>query len=279
MTRSHRLGLRIISLVLCLVCLFPVVRPVTASADKATMEKSDDYILTTIVRSRASASAPIIGRMENGTQVTVLGQKGKFYKVDCYDMKGYIAKSQIVHTEDDKYYVNCAEGSSETKKTPCVSYADALLTQHSLLALAKKQLGTRYVYGGSRPGGFDCSGLMYYIFGKHDIRLHRSASQQLQDGIIVSKEGMQVGDLVFFKEKGAKTLTSHVGMYAGNNQIIHAGSKGIEYADLDFSYFKDYFLCARRIVNTGAVQLSSDALTVDADGLLTVTSISGRTSR
>jgi cell wall-associated NlpC family hydrolase len=93
---------------------------------------------------------------------------------------------------------------------------------------------------------------VYYLYGKHNIDLHRNASAQMQDGIIVAKEGLQVGDLIFFREPGEYTLCSHVGIYVGNNQIIHSGSKGVVYADLDGDYFADYYLCARRIINTNS---------------------------
>lgn len=274
MTRPHRLGMRIISLVLCLASLLPLAQPVAAVAAQESSQT-----MTTVVRNSAYYSATVIGQMENGTAVTVLDERRDFYKVDCYDMTGYIAKSQIIHTEDGKYYVNCVAGSTETGVMAYTEHADALVLRHSLLALAKEQLGYPYVYGGTRPGGFDCSGLMYYLYGEHGISLHRTASQQLQDGIVVAKEGMQVGDLVFFRESWEYYPASHVGIYVGNNQIIHAGSEGIVYADLDFDYFDKYFLCARRIVNTSAAQLEDISAVSASNSALSANSVSGRTAR
>lgn len=215
-------------------------------------------VRTTVVRRYGYRGAEIIGQMEDGTPVSVLEPSGEFYWVDCYDMKGYIAASQLIYNEEqDAYYVNCQEESSETRAMVYTPPETALRLRSGLLELARDQLGTPYVYGGSRPGGFDCSGLMCYLYGRHGISLQRRASLQLADGIIVPKEGMQVGDLVFFKEPWDSTPASHVGIYAGNNQIIHAGSNGIVYADLSQSYFYDYFLCARRIVNTGAAAVEA----------------------
>jgi cell wall-associated NlpC family hydrolase len=193
-------------------------------------------------------------------------------------MTGYIAKSQIVHTENDEYYVNCNAGSSETKRFTYTDPAEALELRHSLLELAKMQLGSRYVYGAARPGAFDCSGLTYYLYKKHNISLLRRASQQLQNGIVVPKEAMQVGDLVFFRETG-NYPADHVGIYAGNNKIIHASTKrGIEYADMDEGYCKDYFLCARRIVVTGAATPAPVAMTRSISSTLIANSVSGRTA-
>lgn len=248
MTKPQHTGIRILSLVLCLVCLMTLVQPVLAApaADTAVS------IQTTLVRETASYYAEVIGQMENGTAVTVLDQRGDFYKVDCYDMTGYIAKEQLAQKDDGKYYVNCNAASSETSAMAGVGLADVLLLRASLLALTQDQLGYPYVYGGSAPGGFDCSGLTSYIYKKHNYQIHRTASDQLQDGMIVSREGLQVGDLIFFRDPGYPYLSSHVGIYVGDNQIIHAGSSGICYADLDTRWFASRYLCARRLVTASA---------------------------
>lgn len=276
MNRSLHLGMRLICLTLCLVCLLSVVRP--AAADQtAPEEQTAAQTMTTVVHLRASASSAPIGQMENGTAVTVLKEQKNFYKVDCYDMVGYIAKSQIVHTEDGEYYVNCDPDSSETRWLTYTDHAEALALRHSLMALADKQIGSRYVVGGTRPGRFDCSGLMYYIYGQHNIQLHRTAAQQMQDGIVVPWEGMQVGDLIFFYEPGRTYPASHVGIYVGNNQMIHSGSTGVVLSDLDVDYYVDYYLCARRIVNVNTTQLEQPVVANVAGSILPSNGISGRT--
>ena len=250
MRKSQKLHLKLLLLVLCFACLVCSLRPAAASADEAAPKAQT---LTTLVRYRPYFSSEVIGQMENGTEIQVLSETETFYKVDCYDTNGYIAKSQVVHNEEENtYHIRCVKDSTETCTMQYEDHCTALNMRNSLLALAKKQLGSRYVYGSSRPGAFDCSGLVYYLYGKHNIDLHRNASAQMQDGIIVAKEGLQVGDLIFFREPGEYTLCSHVGIYVGNNQIIHSGSKGVVYADLDGDYFADYYLCARRIINTNS---------------------------
>lgn len=258
MTKSRNLGMRLLSLALCFVCVLCLVRPA-----KASDAEEKQTTLTTVVHNSASYNATVIGQIEDGSAVTVLDETREFYKVDCYDMTGYIARSQIVHKEDEKYYVNCQEDSGETRTFAYEDHAEALAMRHSLYALAAEQLGKPYIYGSSGMRGFDCSGLMYYIFGEHGMQLHRRASEQLQDGIIVSSEGMQVGDLVFFRESWDSCAASHVGVYVGNNQIIHAStSNGIEVADLDKAYFANNFLCVRRVVDTQSVQLEPAAVPV-----------------
>lgn len=253
MTKSRHLGLRLLAVVLSIVCVLCTASPMAASAAEDEKQQS----LTTLVRYRGYSSASVIGQMEDGTEVTVLGQSGNFYKVDCYDMNGYIHKEQIVLKEDGKYYVNCVEGSTETSVVNYTDHAQALSMRHGLFELAKQQIGSRYVYGAARPGAFDCSGLTSYLYAQYGINIHRTASGQLQDGIIVAKEGLQVGDLIFFREYGEYSLSSHVGIYVGNNQIIHSGSKGVEFANLDFDYFYEYYQCARRIVNTDGASVET----------------------
>ncbi len=252
MTKFRQFGLRLLVLALCAASIAVMASPLAADAAGEQKHQS----LTTLVRYRGYVSAAVIGQMENGTEVTVLGENKDYYKVDCYDMTGYIAKTQLVHKEGDRYYVNCKPGSAETASVSYYGHSDALVLRHEIFELAKKQLGSRYVYGSARPGAFDCSGLMYYLYGQYGIQLNRTASTQMNNGIIVAKEGLQVGDLVFFRERGERSLSSHVGVYVGNNKIIHAStSRGVEYADLDFDYFAEYYQCARRIINTDSAKV------------------------
>ena len=267
--RKRSLGL--LSLLLCVACLLCNIAPAFAVP---TMPEPAQT-LTTLVRISAKENSTPIGQLENGTMLTVLDAKGSFYKIDCYDMDGYIAKTQVEKTENGEYYVNCDPDSPDTCIFTYTDPAQALKLRHDILALAKKQLGSRYVYGGMRPGAFDCSGLTLYLYQKQGIELQRRASMQLQNGIIVPKEAMQVGDLVFFRE-GTKNPASHVGIYAGNNQIIHAGtSTGVVYSDLDLGYFAEYFLCARRVINTQTVQ-EQRPMGRSLTTTLEVNSVSGR---
>jgi len=273
MIKPRRFNTWLVCCMLCIVCAVTMVQPAAAAPQQNPVETT----CTSKIRNRPSYDATVIGRMEEGTEVTILEDHGDFYKIDCYDMTGFIAKEQVEFREGLKCYVNCKADSQETELLEYVSYSQTLLLRHALLNLAQEQLGVPYVYGGKSPRGFDCSGFTYYLYDNHDFTLHRTASQQLQDGIIVAKEGMQIGDLVFFREAYETYPASHVGIYAGNNQIIHAGSKGICYADLDGSYFSEYFLCARRIVNTQAAKPDIQAAHPRTIQILEITqSASGR---
>ena len=89
--------------------------------------------------------------------------------------------------------------------------------------IAHAYLGTPYVYGGAAPGGFDCSGLTEYVYGRLGKYLPRSAEQQFEYVQKIPQSWVQKGDLIFFGSPGA---IYHVGIYVGNGMIEHAPSPG-----------------------------------------------------
>ena len=98
-------------------------------------------------------------------------------------------------------------------------------TGASAVALAKQHLGTPYVFGGSEPGGFDCSGLVQWVYGQLGVDLPRHSTDQGAAGVEVSPEDAQPGDLVYFDRPGS---VDHIGIYAGAGQWVvapHTGAK------------------------------------------------------
>lgn len=282
MIGSHKMGIRMLSLLLCLVSFMTMALPVMAAEAEVEVPavQTAEQTLTSAVHYRAGSGYAVIGYLENGTTVTVVSNTKYYYKIDCYEMYGYIAKSQVAQKEDGTYYVNCVVDAPDTKVLTYTPYSDAIRMRHALVELAKDQLGAPYVFGRARPGGFDCSGLTSYLYKEQGISINRRASTQLQDGIIVSKEGLMPGDLVFFDEYPRDNYeASHVGIYIGNGKIIHSGSKGVGYAELDGHWFRDYYIGARRVINTGNTQLQ-ETITASllTDSGMTRTA-SGRTAR
>ncbi|MDZ5712758.1 C40 family peptidase [Jeotgalibacillus haloalkalitolerans] len=103
--------------------------------------------------------------------------------------------------------------------------------------IAMKQLGVPYVWGGSTPDGFDCSGFVYYVFRETGLEISRTnAEDQHARSYYVNPP--QAGDLVFF-ENTYKTGISHVGIYIGNDQFIHANDgDGVQITSLTNSYWQ-----------------------------------------
>jgi cell wall-associated NlpC family hydrolase len=106
--------------------------------------------------------------------------------------------------------------------------------ERGIVRTATRYLGTRYRFGGTKPGAFDCSGFVRYVFARHGISLPRTATDQSAVGhsIVVGLDSVAVGDLLFFATKRGRS--THVAIYAGDGRIIHAsaGSRRVRYDDL-----------------------------------------------
>lgn len=113
-------------------------------------------------------------------------------------------------------------------------------------ALVKQQLGVPYVFGGHSPRGFDCSGLVYYVYGQLGVSLPRTAESQFSRMPQVQLEALQPGDLVFFN--GDPTGYMHVGIYIGDGWFVHAPGMGkaVTGAKLDNVYWKAHYIGAAR---------------------------------
>ena len=111
---------------------------------------------------------------------------------------------------------------------------------------ARKYLGTPYVWGGTSPSGFDCSGFVQYVLAENGKSVPRTSQEQFAGGQAVDKSNLQAGDLVFYNWQGGADAT-HVGIYEGNGKMIHAPHPGDVVKEVDFnSYGQNAYLGARR---------------------------------
>ena len=180
------------------------------------------------VRADANTDSEILASIDTDTIVTVNGFVDGWYDVTCkYGTEGYIRSD----------FVDLTTSSTVSSNSGFVD-------------TAKKYLGTRYVYGGAAPGGFDCSGFTMYVYNQHGYSLPHSASSQWQSGIgtkVWSIGALQPGDLVFFNDpsRNAGKACSHAGIYVGNGQFIHSSSSksnGVIISDLTSGYYNTYFV-------------------------------------
>jgi uncharacterized protein YgiM (DUF1202 family) len=117
----------------------------------------------------------------------------------------------------------------------------------SIVATARTCIGVPYQWGGESMSGFDCSGLIQYVFKKNGISLGRTVRKQYEGGSPLSRNELAPGDLVFFKDTYTTGL-SHAGIYIGNGQFIHASSDGVMISNLSNSYWNSHYYGACRIL-------------------------------
>ena len=118
-----------------------------------------------------------------------------------------------------------------------------------IVAYAKQFLGTPYVYGANGPNSFDCSGFTKYVYSHFGYTLNRTATDQLSNGTSVTKDQLQPGDLVFFKYNTSKPV-SHVGIYIGSGQFIHAStnSYAVQIDDLTTGHYNRVYVYGRHVI-------------------------------
>ncbi|WKK68546.1 LysM peptidoglycan-binding domain-containing protein [Brochothrix thermosphacta] len=101
------------------------------------------------------------------------------------------------------------------------------LSFNTLFSFAQQFSGTPYVWGGTTPSGFDCSGFTQYVYGNSGVSLNRTAGDQMNQSTKISEGQAKPGDLVFFSYNGGSSI-DHVGIYMGNGQMINAQNNGVK---------------------------------------------------
>lgn len=215
--------------------------------ERENVELGDGAIDAVLVnmRSGPSTNYDIVTQLTEGSKVSVFGFNCGWYKVRTDGLVGYIRSDLLALTE--KPYDNYGADKTDSGSSDSTYRFDG--TNGSQLAeYAKQFVGYPYVYGGSSPSGFDCSGFMQYVFSQFGYSIHRTATAQLADGYAVDYDDMQPGDIIYF---GYGSTATHVGMYIGNGQFVHAENSrtGVVITDLSASYYAARFLCAHRIAD------------------------------
>jgi len=134
-------------------------------------------------------------------------------------------------------------------RTATVSRGNIERTNQNIVDYAKKFLGVKYVWGGSTPKGFDCSGFVKYVYSNFGVTLNRVSADQAKQGTTVKKENLQPGDLVFFNTSGGGSRINHVGMYIGEGKFIQSSSasSGVVISDITKGFYSNTFVTAKRV--------------------------------
>lgn len=204
------------------------------------------------VRSGPGTGYGSLAKAYAGDKAYIIGVNAGWYKVIFQSAIGYIRSDyldliEIPYENQDSDQEPLFFRGGQSTGRPVSPAALNGVSAEAIIATAKQYIGVPYVWGGSTPSGFDCSGYVQYVFGKHGISLPRTSAQQYTVGVWVSKSNLRPGDLVFYNTSGSGV--SHLGIYIGNGQFIHASSsKGVMISEMSNSYWSARYYGARRIL-------------------------------
>lgn len=250
----------------------------TTEETNTTVEKQTKTMYVNVqsanLRQKADKTSQSIKQLAQNTKVTVMSTENGWAYVDVNGTKGYIAENLLTATQKEtsrsglttreqetaknSTATNSKSASSSTTTNSSTSTATNTKTKttktiteststsqsgNSVVSYAKQFLGCKYVYGGTSPSGFDCSGFTQYVYKHFGVSLNRTAAAQYSNGQSVTS--LQAGDLVMFGKYGI----NHVGIYIGGNSFIHAANKsqGVRIDSLSTGYYKTNYVGARRI--------------------------------
>ena len=199
------------------------------------------------MRSAASMSAPIVAELSYGNKLNIVGRTGDWAAAICGSSAGYIygqfVKLGTLNLTPQTGSVGT--GSSVSASSPLGG--SSLEKGIQIAQYAVQFVGCPYSWGGKSPAGFDCSGLVYYVYEQFGITLNRVAQEQAQNGVHVDPSELQPGDVLCFYS--GSSYIGHAGIYIGNGMFVHAqnSATGVVITELA-GHYADRGFEARRIV-------------------------------
>jgi len=196
------------------------------------------------LRSGPNTNSRKVTVLAKGTSGKVLACKGKWAKIALANGTcGYVYRPLIAPGSGTVSAQTTAATPPKVAPAPTPVRSDAT----SLVRTALAYRGSPYRRGGTSRGGFDCSGFTRYIYAKYGVSLPHSSAAQAHYGTPVSKSELREGDLLFFHTR--RGGISHVGIYAGNGQFVHAATygRGVRVDSINSGYYASRYRGARRI--------------------------------
>lgn len=187
------------------------------------------------LRDSNSTDGKVLASIPDGTVLELKGIADGWYLVSYGGHTGYVSSDYITITD------------AAALADQAVPMAGSPLGQQ-IVDYAKQFLGVPYVYGANGPSSFDCSGFTSYVYRAFGYSLNRTASGQQYNGVAVTMDQLQPGDLILFR--CLSTSITHVGIYIGGGEFIHAASTGyhVQIDQLFTGYYAGCFAGGRRII-------------------------------
>lgn len=201
------------------------------------------------LRSAPSSGSRRVALLSKGAPMKVLARQGKWAKVALPSgICGFVYRPLLAAGAGSATPTAVAKSKpAEIDRSVKSKPAQPDRRDNSVIRTAMACRGTHYVRGGTSRGGFDCSGFTRYVYAKYGISLPHSSAAQASRGTPVSKSQLKSGDLVFFQTY--RRGISHVGIYVGNGNFVHAASRGrgVTVDSLSSAYYAPRYRGARRI--------------------------------
>lgn len=221
------------------------------NSETNTTETKTGYVNVTSanIRAEASTDSEVVDMAVLNEEVQIIEDLGEWYKIKNGDGIAYIFANLV---SDEKTEVTSRSSINRTANPVSSEKSAALISSasgNSVAEFAKQYIGYGYVYGGSGPTSFDCSGFTMYVYQQFGISLPHNAVTQSNYGQYVSKENLVPGDLVIFNDY-SNTSIGHAGIYIGNGRIVHAenSNTGVTTDTIMSGYYDARFVEGRRLI-------------------------------
>ncbi len=189
------------------------------------------------IRAAANGDSEKVGTLNSGALLPLNAFEKGWFKTEMNGVVGYVS-AEFILTSD---------GNGKRADQKADSATDL---EQKIVAYAKEFLGIPYRYGSSGPKSFDCSGFTSYVYKNFGYSLTRSAASQLSDGKAVNESDIRPGDIICWRAYGSSKAATHVGIYIGNNQYIHASTTGstVRIDEMGYAAKSRYVVGIRRIL-------------------------------